>query len=249
MPDFGDYHHFKRVIQALPLKQSYERDDLLTDGLLMDREGGLSMYYAPHNEVVQPSARVVIVGITPGWQQMELAYRTFKQAIQQGLPEEDAFRHAKSSARFAGAMRRNLLQMLGDLGLHAELGLPDIDSLFDDNCRLLHTTSALRYPVFSAGKNYTGHQPPLMASAFLRTYALQLLNRDIGQQTLRPLFIPLGRTVEEVFRAIVQAGTLEASQCLWGFPHPSGANGHRHTQFQQNRNEMKRSVAEYFRRA
>lgn len=44
----------------------------IDERLLIDREGNLSVYYAPF-EYVNPAARVVIVGITPGRTQMRNA--------------------------------------------------------------------------------------------------------------------------------------------------------------------------------
>ncbi|MBW7459113.1 hypothetical protein ACFOLF_27745 [Paenibacillus sepulcri] len=247
MIESEDYKRFKKAIQDLPPKNSYSREDLLIEGLLFDRHGDIEIYYAPHNELINPSAGIVIAGITPGWRQMEIAYRTLKQAFGQGLTEEEAFSHAKAAARFAGSMRMNLLQMLRDLGLHHYVGLPDVESLFAPGCQLLHTTSVLRYPVFVQGRNYTGHQPPLMTSAYLRPYALQFIGEEIMLlNRQRPLFIPLGRTVEELFRSLVNSGLIEEGQCLWGFPHPSGANGHRHQQFRQAHDGMLGIISRFF---
>ncbi|MFM1653563.1 hypothetical protein ACI7RC_15830 [Brevibacillus sp. B_LB10_24] len=54
-------------------------------------------------------------------------------------------------------------------------------------------------------------------------------------------------------RRVVSGAALSAAydffierQCLWGFPHPSGANGHRHQQFASNYPLMKNIVHRFF---
>ena len=36
-------------------------------------------------------------------------------------------------------------------------------------------------------------------------------------------------------------------QCLFGFPHPSGANGHRKEQYINNKNKLKETIQDYFK--
>jgi hypothetical protein len=56
------------------------------------------------------------------------------------------------------------------------------------------------------------------------------------------LIIPLGKTVEMGLHLLERANKVDAQQCLWGFPHPSGANGHRHAQFTSNLSQMKNKI-------
>ncbi|MNG08705.1 hypothetical protein D3C84_920820 [compost metagenome] len=60
------------------------------------------------------------------------------------------------------------------------------------------------------------------------------------------LIIPLGVNVENVLRQLVAENQLEEERCLWGFPHPSGANGHRHRQFAAHYQDMKERLAAQF---
>ena len=79
-------------------------------------------------------------------------------------------------ASFKG-MRRDLAQWLDDLGLAAVLGLRSCSELFEDSHRaLLHTTSAVRYPVFVRGRdgsltNYSGSSPEFVAHPWLRGWS------------------------------------------------------------------------------
>lgn len=47
------------------------------------------------------------------------------------------------------------------------------------------------------------------------------------------LIVPLGKSVSDVLRIFVKDGLLEEDRCLFDFPHPSGANGHRKPQFEE----------------
>ena len=48
---------------------------------------------------------------------------------------------------FAGTMRRNLIDMLDRIGIAEWLDLASTAAPFDEASNLLHSTSALRYPV------------------------------------------------------------------------------------------------------
>jgi hypothetical protein len=61
------------------------------------------------------------------------------------------------------------------------------------------------------------------------------------------LVIPLGKSVEEVMRVYASEGLLEERNILLGFPHPSGANGHRQQQFTNNEEKMKNTIRTFSR--
>lgn len=155
---------FKDRIRSLPQYPSYGRYHLCTPEFQLFADASLTMYYAPF-DAINESAAVTIVGITPGWQQMEIAFRAARAALVRGDSGREACTDAKLQASFAGQMRLNLLSMLTDIGLHHGLGLPSPASLFGDCAHLLHTTSAIRYPVFVGEANYTGHAPQLLRHA------------------------------------------------------------------------------------
>lgn len=80
------YHHCKKLAQrnlytfaprvrALPDREKYTKEDLLTPSFLLEQKEGVSIYYAAHNEIINEQARVFIIGITPGWTQMERSTR------------------------------------------------------------------------------------------------------------------------------------------------------------------------------
>ena len=62
----------------------------------------------------------------------------------------------------------------------------------------------------------------------------------------RPLIVPLGKAVEEVLEIMIGEGLIKREQCLLGFPHPSGANGHRKKQFEINKDNFLNIIDKYF---
>ncbi|MCZ8522083.1 MULTISPECIES: hypothetical protein [Paenibacillus] len=238
---------YRARILALPGDRPLMREDLLTDDFRLCREGRVEVYYAPHGEYLNPAARLAVIGITPGWTQTELAFRTARRLLSEGVPLDETARRVKEAARFAGGMRRNLAGMLDRLGLPRLLGVPASEALFGEGQpgELLHTTSMLRDPVFVGGRNYTGHSPVLLAAPYLLASARTSLARELPLIG-RPLIVPLGRTVEAVLRHMAEDGFLDSGQVLWGFPHPSGANGHRHAQFAEAREGMQAAAEAFF---
>lgn len=59
--------------------------------------------------------------------------------------------------------------------------------------------------------------------------------------------ISLGKTVDEFLEVIIGENLIRKEQCLLGFPHPSGANGHRKIQFEENKEKFLNRINEYFK--
>ncbi|MCJ8012905.1 hypothetical protein MUG84_14300 [Paenibacillus sp. KQZ6P-2] len=236
---------YKPAILSLPQSGEWTKRDLLTNAFRLASEDRLAMYYAPHNEWINFDARVVIIGITPGWTQMKIAVRTAQAGLMAGLPEEEILRCAKREARFAGSMRRHLISMLDCLGLPKRLNIRSSRDLFGEHTQLLHTTSLLKYPVFVGERNYTGANPEIGASPLLSGQALSSM-KELGQFP-DAILIPLGKAVERVLIQMAEQGHIEQTRILWGFPHPSGANGHRQRQFEENEKRMRSMIHRFFR--
>jgi hypothetical protein len=242
-PDLFD--EFQDVIRTLPMRERFERNDLLIPSLQLYREHDLEMYYAPFG-AVNPSATVALVGITPGWTQMEIAYRSARRDLELGLTGEQICLRAKQSASFAGTMRTNLVKMLDELGLPALLGIPSTSELFGSATALVHTTSAVRYPVFVNGQNYSGHSPKILRNAFLRECVETMLAPELGS-IREAVMVPLGNAASEVLEHLADGGHLARESCLFGFPHPSGANGRRVRDFVAHRLQLAEKVEWHFR--
>tara|TARA_Y100001935_G_scaffold254512_1_gene263787 strand:+ start:103 stop:825 length:723 start_codon:yes stop_codon:yes gene_type:complete len=216
---------------------------LLRNDYLIKKEGVLEIYYAPF-EYINSQASVIIVGITPGWQQMLDSFSVAIESIHNGLSKDEVLRNVKKRSSFAGSMRKNLIQMLDELKLNEKLNIKSSLSLFKESNHLLHTTSALKYPVFKNGKNYTGSSPSPIKNSFLWE---EINNGLVNEMSLfkSKLIIPLGKTVSEILSQIKSDGNLNENILLDGFPHPSGANGHRKKQFQMNRSDMAKKIKDW----
>jgi hypothetical protein len=222
-------------ILALPDRREYTREDLLVPALKLaeDLHDGLTVYDAPVGWINR-EARMALIGVTPGFTQMQIVYRAVRTHLLAGASEEDACRLAKYEASFGGAMRGNLVHMLDQLGVCELLGIASAADLFGSASHLLHTTSAVRYPTFLGDQNYTGSRPPLVRSAFLMRYAREVLAPELSQLQVAA-FLPLGRSVAAVLEILETERRIPEGRTLYGFPHPSGANGHRARQFEEEK--------------
>lgn len=222
------------------------KDEILNDNFFLKKENKLKLYYAPHNEYINTKARILIVGICPGWTQTEIAFRNVKEDLKNNLDVPIILKNCKKAARFAGSMRNNLINMLDELLINEYLSLDSTKVLFDNDSELLHTTSLIPYPVFINDKNYNGYTPKIIDSPLLMEYVQKHFYQELNQLENKPLIIPLGKSVEEVLRGMVSNKIVCQKQCLFGFPHPSGANGHRKDEFIKNKEYLKKIVKDYF---
>lgn len=228
---------YREVIAGLPPVMTLKKDELLIKELHVQSLTPLELYYAPHNEVAFEEAKLLIVSLTPGFQQMQLALAEAQSAIWAGADDREACCRAKHKARFAGAMRQNLISMLDQLHIQHLLRLGSCADLFAGQAHLLNSTAIIPYPAFYNGRNYSGSQPDLLKSAPLCSYVVAHMKRQVKLLPHAPI-IPLGRSVEDMMKLLVKQGIISESKVLWGFPHPSGANGHRHQQFANKQADM-----------
>ncbi|WP_370831914.1 hypothetical protein [Clostridium sp.] len=242
-------YDYKEVIKELPLKNKYTRDELLIDKFLFDKENNIEIYYAPHNEYLNPKAKVFIIGITPGFQQMSTAIATARKELEVSDNIEEIQYKCKVAARFSGSLRKNVISMLDGIELNNIFNLKSCSQLFDEDDYLLHTISLIPYPVFVKGENYTGHTPKLIKSQFLMKYIYDNFINELNkmEKSEEILLIPLGKAVEEVLIKLKEDGVIKEDQILMGFPHPSGANVNRVTQFENNKDNMIKFIKNHFK--
>lgn len=218
--------------------------ELMSDAFRLDRDAELAVYYIPF-ERMNPAARVVLIGITPGFTQMQLAYEVARDGLVAGLAHDEVLQRVDEEASFAGSMRTNLTRMLDDLELPSLLGIGQSEGLFREHADLLHSTSALRNPVFVRGFNYTGSAPPIDTTPLLRQTIITGLGPELASVPSAVL-IPLGGAAERALQVLIAEGIIGAERCCLGFPHPSGANGHRVRLFQERREQLRQDLRAWF---
>ncbi|MDD4464380.1 MAG: hypothetical protein PHR86_09105, partial [Desulfobacterales bacterium] len=107
----NNFDRYKMLINGVPTDIASVPSEFI-----LHREGALSVLWAPCDHI-NTGARLAIVGITPGWQQAQIAYTAARQALKDGLSYPDACKRAKGQAAFAGTMRKKLIKMLDDIGI------------------------------------------------------------------------------------------------------------------------------------
>jgi len=188
--------------------------------LLMDVSGDVKIYYAPF-EYINPHARIVLVGITPGPTQMVNANNEARRALQSGMSSAQAIQAAKSVGAFSGEpLRSNLINQLNHWGFHKWLGLSDSADLFSASRHLVQTTSLLQYPVFVRDEDYRG-TPDMTKHPLLRKYLLGNFVVEV-EELKNAVFVGLGPQVQKVLDSLIQERILKPNRVIGGMLHPSG---------------------------
>lgn len=134
--DQGLFEKYAYKILDLAKSGNFEKDRIISSDFLIEKTtesyGNLEIYYIPF-EYINENAKVILIGITPGWTQMEIAYRQVGQDLNRGLPLEQIFQNADKQASFAGTMRINLINMLDELGLQNALRINSCSTLFGED--------------------------------------------------------------------------------------------------------------------
>jgi hypothetical protein len=213
-----------RELSDAALRLEIERPQQLS--MASDSHGRkrIDIAYAPFDHI-NLEARVVIVGITPGRHQMTNALVECRRLLRSGATPLQALAAAKVHASFSGPMRTNLVAMLDDIGVARLLGLSSTASLWDGKSSLAHFTSALRYPVFVDGENYSG-SPSMVRVPLLGDHLEKWLGDEM-RLLPNALFVPLGPKVGEALAYLAPRIGIAQKQVLTGLPHPSGASAER----------------------
>jgi len=216
----------KNLIQQIKLLETINQKNVKDKKFLLEKEKNIEIYYAPF-DYINSKAKIVIVGITPGLQQMLQSY----EVINQGK----SFKEVKDLSSFKGSMRTGLIKYLDELKINDILKIKSCESLFNKNSKYLHTTSLVKYPVFDKGKNYSG------ANILKKKILLDFIEKNFLEElkTLKKsIIIPLGNTVSSTIEYLNNKYKLKLSCFLKGFPHPSGANARKNIQFKENKMAM-----------
>lgn len=225
--------HFSPADRFLPILKEFSEMDLSREietprdlRMASHQHNGkrVDIAYAPF-DYINFDARVVIVGITPGRRQMSNALSECRQQLRSGASQAEALAVAKVHASFSGPMRANLVAMLDHIGVAGLLGLDSTADLWGSAAGMVHFTSALRYPVFIDGKNYSG-TPSMLRVPLLQDHLGTWLAEEM-RQLPNALFVPLGPKVSEALAYLAPKVGIRENQVLTGLPHPSGASAER----------------------
>lgn len=219
----NDFARFIPAIRALDPATLRGPADIPAN-FLLGQDGALTSQYTPF-DYTNTAARVVLVGITPGFTQWRNAVLEAQRQLAAGAPAELAHRAAKLTGAFSGTMRPNLIALLDHIGLNRWLGLASCEALFGPAAALVQTTSILRHAVFVGEKNYNG-TPNMVRHAFL-SQQIDTYFATEARALSEAVFVPMGPQVTEALDWLAGRGVIREQRILRGLPHPSGANAER----------------------
>ncbi|MDC1181544.1 hypothetical protein OAT21_01840 [Candidatus Pelagibacter sp.] len=216
-----------KYLKKIKSLKKISKSNLISSKFLIAKKDNIKIYYAPF-DYINSKAKIMIVGITPGLQQMLQSF----QAINDGK----SLKEVKDLSSFKGSMRTTLIKYLDELEVNKKLKIKSCESLFNKNSKHLHTTSLVKYPVFDKGKNYSG------ANILKKKILIEFIEKNFLKElkTLKKaIIIPLGNTVSSTIEYLNNKYHLQLACFLKGFPHPSGANARKNIQFKENKRNMK----------
>ena len=214
------------MIDKIRRLKKIDTSNIVNKEFLIEKDGNIEIYYAPF-DYINSKAKIAIVGITPGLQQMTQSF----QAIKDGK----SLKEVKDLSSFKGSMRTTLIKYMDELKINKILKIKTCESLFNIDSKYLHTTSLVKYPVFDKGKNYSG------ANILKKKILLEFIEENFLKELKilqNSIIIPLGNTVSSTIDYLNTKHNLNLKCFLKGFPHPSGLNVRKNVQFKDNKKEM-----------
>ena len=235
---FAQYAPLLRAMSDSDLEREIAAPDRFLIESASARGRRIDVAYAPF-DYINHAAKIVIVGITPGRVQMRNALMEARRLLKAGKTEAEAMSGAKVFASFSGPMRSNLIAMLDHVGVNHLIGVGSTDKLWAEHSDKVQFTSALRYPTFVNGGNYSGNpsmtKVPMLEAQLARWFGAEM-------QALRhAIFVPLGDKVADALTMVANKAGIGTERILNGMPHPSGANVERIQFFLNQRESSKLS--------
>ena len=202
------------------------KSTITNKNFLIKKEDNIEIYYAPF-DYINSKAKIMIVGITPGLQQMLQSF----EAVNEGR----SLKEVKDLSSFKGSMRTTLIKYLDALNINKKLKIKSCESLFNINSKYLHSTSLIKYPVFDKGRNYSGSG--LLKKKILLDFLEAHFVKELKKLD-KTIIVPLGNTVSSTIDYLNNEFKLNLKCFLKGFPHPSGLNVRKDIQFKENKVRM-----------
>ena len=109
------------MINKIKALKNISTSSIVSKEFLIEKDGNIEIYYAPF-DYINLKAKIVIVGITPGLQQMTQSF----QAIKDGK----SLKEVKDLSSFKGSMRTTLIKYMDELKINKILKIKSCESLF-----------------------------------------------------------------------------------------------------------------------
>ena len=241
-PQFSRWTNYASILGHLELPQ-FDVPTLLASELGLYDDGEIALFYAPF-DYVETTARLAIVGVTPGPTQAIAAIESARERPEARRRAARGPTGGKAPGEFQGNARRShgvVRRSRPDRSARPGRG----DELFSGGrAGVLHTTSSVRYPTFRRTvEGWRGWHGYGIGPLDHRTLEA-MIERVLGPE-LRALqdavIVPVGKANEAV-EHLCRRGELDAFRCVFGFPHPSPASARRHEIFSDRRDDLARQV-------
>ena len=216
----------KKLLKQIRSLKKINKSIITSKKFLIKRKDNIEIYYAPF-DYINSKAKIMIVGITPGLQQMLQSF----EAVNEGR----SLKEVKDLSSFKGSMRTTLIKYLDALNINKKLKIKSCESLFNINSKYLHSTSLIKYPVFDKGRNYSGSG--LLKKKILLDFLEAHFVKELKKLD-KTIIVPLGNTVSSTIDYLNNEFKLNLKCFLKGFPHPSGLNVRKDIQFKENKIRM-----------
>ena len=216
----------KKLLKQIRSLKKINKSIITSKKFLIKRKDNIEIYYAPF-DYINSKAKIMIVGITPGLQQMLQSF----EAVNEGR----SLKEVKDLSSFKGSMRTTLIKYLDALNINKKLKIKSCESLFNINSKYLHSTSLIKYPVFDKGRNYSGSG--LLKKKILLDFLEAHFVKELKKLD-KTIIVPLGNTVSSTIDYLNNEFKLNLKCFLKGFPHPSGLNVRKDIQFRENKVRM-----------
>jgi len=229
-----EFGRFRPLIEAMP------RGAKTSENLRLGETKNHRLYYVPFGHV-NTAAKLVVVGITPGPNQLELAI----EAVQRwrAHPSETVLQEAKKLASFgSSSMRPNLLKMLSHFNVRKRLGIRAEEDLWGSAWPLFQAASVVPHAAFElksdgTEKMFNGKFSEVLKSPLLRGCFESCFLPMVKCMNPAAVWIGLGPTPKAALDWCVASGLLRSEQ-VGAFTHPSGNGG---SQVRYFLRQMKRS--------
>ena len=215
-----------KLLKQIRSLKKINKSMITNNNFLIKKENNIEIYYAPF-DYINSKAKIMIVGITPGLQQMLQSF----EAVNEGR----SLKEVKDLSSFKGSMRTTLIKYLDALNINKKLKIKSCESLFNINSKYLHSTSLVKYPVFDKGRNYSGSG--LLKKKILLDFLEAHFVKELKKLD-KTIIVPLGNTVSSTIDYLNNEFKLNLKCFLKGFPHPSGLNVRKDIQFRENKVRM-----------
>jgi hypothetical protein len=200
-------------------------DAVLSSETLLASAGRDELFYTPF-ESVNGNAQLVLVGITPGQNQLKLSYDAVRALAAAGKSDDSILHQTKAANSFGGkSMRPNLLRMMNALRFDALLGISDVAELWGVRADLLHATSVVPHAAFRRKKMFGGSFAEVLASPPMRECFEQDFVASLVRLSPGAVYVALGPTPLAALDWCVEQGHLGHRQILGAFAHPSSSSG------------------------